>query len=87
METKTNKPPDKVFHCGSVRAGIWVDSKILNNAMVELHSIKFNRCYKEDEEWKYTNTFNAEDLPKLSVVAMEAYKFIRLRSSEQNNGL
>jgi hypothetical protein len=85
MENTIKKKPIKVFQCGSVKAAIWVDSKVLNNAMVELHSIKFNRCYKEDEEWKYTNTFNAEDLPKLSVVAMEAYKFIRLQSSEQNN--
>ncbi len=85
METKTNKPPDKVFHCGPVRAAIWVDSKVHNNAMVEFHSIKFNRCYKEGEDWKYTNTFNAEDLPKLALVATEAYKLIRLRSSEKAN--
>ena len=38
------------------------------------------------EEWKYTNTFNTEDLPKLAIVATEAYKLIRLRSPEQNNG-
>ena len=87
MESKTNKLPDKVFQCGSVKAAIWIDSKVHNNAMVEFHSIKFNRCYKEDEEWKYTNTFNAEDLPKLALIATEAYKFIRLRSSEQNNGI
>lgn len=85
MEKKTNKPPDKVFHCGPVQAAIWVDSKVVNNIMVELHSITFNRCYKKEEEWKYTNTFNAEDLPKLALVATEAYKLIRLRSSEKAN--
>lgn len=85
MEKKTNKPPDKVFHCGPVQAAIWVDSKVHNNAMVEFHSITFSRCYKDNEEWKYTNTFNAEDLPKLAIVATEAYKLIRLRSSEKAN--
>jgi len=73
-----------VFHCGPVRAAIWVDTKVHNNAIVEFHSIKFNRCYKEDGKWKYTNTFNAEDLPKLALVATEAYKLIRLRLPEQN---
>ena len=90
METKKESAPDKVFHCGSVRAAIWVDSKVHKNAIVELHSIKFNRCYQEDKddkadkEWKYTNTFNVEDLPKLALVATEAYKLIRLRLPEQN---
>jgi len=85
MENTIKKNPIKVFQCGSVKAAIWVDSKVLNNAVVELHSIKIDKWYKDGDDWKNTNTFNTEDLHKVAVVAMEAYKFIRLQSSEQNN--
>jgi hypothetical protein len=51
-----------------------------------MHSIKVDRSYinKDNDEWKSTNTFNCEDFPKVAVVAMEAYKFIRLQSTKQN---
>ena len=54
------------------------------DTLVEVHSIKIDRSYKykDSDEWKHTNTFNAEDLPKVAVVAMESYKFIRVSSPE-----
>lgn len=84
MEERTNKNPIKVFSCGSVKAAIWVDSKVLNNAVVEVHSIRIDRSYKDGDEWKYTTAFSTEDLPKVALLAMESYKFIRLRSPEQD---
>jgi hypothetical protein len=85
METKTHTPPAKTFYCKPVYASIWCESKVIDNEKKELHSIKFSRCYKDHEEWKYTDTFRPDDLPKLAVVSTEAYKFIRLRSSEKND--
>jgi hypothetical protein len=84
MENKINKKPVKVFNCGAVKAAIWADSRVVNNTVVELHSVRIQRSYKDQDtnEWKNTNTFNAEDLPKVAVVAQEAYKYIRLRSFE-----
>ena len=35
MEIKKERSPDKVFHCGPVRAAIWIYSKVHNNAVVE----------------------------------------------------
>jgi hypothetical protein len=91
MENTINKNPIKVFTCGAVKAAIWADSRVVNNTVVELHSARIDRAYKDKDsnEWKHTNTFNAEDLPKVAIVAQEAYKFIRLRSPEQGrtNGL
>ena len=85
MEKTTNKNPIKVFSCGPVKAAIWSDSRIVNDTLVEMHSIKIDRSYKdEDGGWKSTNTFNVEDLPKVGIVAMEAYKFLRMRSQSQN---
>jgi hypothetical protein len=86
MEETTNKNPIKVFTCGAVKAAIWADSRVINNTVVEVHSVRIDRSYKDKDngEWKYTTTFAAEDLPKVALVAMEAYKFIRLRSQEQD---
>ena len=83
---KENRGPVKVFSCGGVKAAIWADSRLLNDTIVEMHSIKVDRSFKDkdSDEWKSTNAFNCEDLPKVALVAMEAYKFIRLRSPQND---
>jgi len=85
MEDTAKNKPNKVFQCGSIKAAIWSDSKVKNNTVVEVHSIKINRSYRDGDEWRHTNSFNVEDLPKVAMVATEAYKFIRVQESEQNN--
>jgi len=49
---------------------------------VKFYSVTINKAYKEGEEWKHTNSFNIEDLPKVALVATEAYKYIRLREND-----
>jgi hypothetical protein len=84
MEDTAKNKPSKVFQCGPIKAAIWSDSKVKNNAVVEVHSINIDRSYRDGDEWRHTNSFNVEDLPKVAMVATEAYKFIRLRSAEKN---
>jgi hypothetical protein len=91
MEEQTNKNPIKVFRCGHVKAAIWSNSRIIDDTLTEVHSIKIDRSYKgkDSDEWKNTNTFNAEDLPKVALVAGEVYKFLRMNTFEpetQQNG-
>lgn len=88
MDETIKRSPDKSFSCGLVKAAIWADSRVINNTVVEVHSIIIDRSYKDkdDGEWKYTTTFAAEDLPKVAVVAMASYKWLRLRSFEPDNG-
>jgi len=76
-----------VFTCGAVKAAVWADSRVINNTVVEVHSVRIDRSYKgkDSGEWKHTNTFNAEDLPKVALVATEAYKWLRLRSQENED--
>jgi len=93
MKNEVNKkPPCKVFACGAVKAAIWIDNRATDDEVVQVHSIKFDRSYKDkdDGQWKHTETFNAEDLPKVAVVAMEAYKYLRLRAygdEQQDNDI
>ena len=73
--------PLRTFRCGSITAAVWSDSRVVNNEIVEMHSIRIDRAYKDGDKWKNTCTFSAEDLPKVALVANEAYKFLRLRPS------
>jgi len=78
--------PEKKFSCGSISASIWANSKVVTGEKVKIYSVTINKAYKEGEDWKYTNSFNIEDLPKVALVATEAYKYVRLREndSQQN---
>ena len=71
--------PEKKFNCGSISAGIWANTRVVNGETVKFHSVAINRAYKDGEDWKYTNSFNVEDLPKVALIANEAYKYARLR--------
>ena len=89
MKNKIENDPLKIFQCGRIKAAIWIDQRVINNTIVDIHTVKIDRSYKDGEQWKHTNTFNIEDLPKVALVANEAYKYVRLRTLEpdksQNN--
>jgi hypothetical protein len=74
--------PEKKFSCGSISASIWANTKVVNGETVKFYSVTINKAYKEGEDWKYTDSFNIEDLPKVSLVANEAYKYVRLREND-----
>ena len=74
--------PEKKFNCGSISASIWANTKVVTGEKVKIYSVTINKAYKEGDEWKYTNSFNIEDLPKVALVTNEAYKHIRLYSPE-----
>ena len=71
--------PEKKFNCGSISASIWANTWVVNGEAVKLYSVTINKAFKEGDEWKYTDSFNIEDLPKVALVANEAYKYMRLR--------
>ena len=75
--------PEKRFRCGSISAGIWPESREVNGEMAKFYSININKAYKDGDEWKHTNRFSTEDLPKVALVANEAYKYIKLSSTEE----
>ncbi len=79
--------PEKKFSCGSISASIWANNKTVSGDTVKFYSVTINKAYKEGEEWKYTNSFNIEDLPKVALVANEAYKYVRLRENDSQKRL
>ena len=76
--------PEKKFSCGSISASIWANTKVVTGEKVKIYSVTINKAYKEGDEWKYTNSFNIEDLPKVALVAAEAYKYMRLKSTDSD---
>ena len=76
--------PEKKFNCGSISASIWANTKTMHGETVKFHSVTINKAYMEGEDWKHTNSFNIEDLPKVALVATEAYKYIRLKSANSD---
>ena len=78
MTDKKNNHPAKVFQCGRIKVAIWEGQKVIDNTVVNVHTIKIDRSYN-------TNSFFAEDLPKVVLAANEAYKFLKLKSLETTN--
>jgi len=76
--------PEKKFSCGSISASIWANTKIVTGETVKFYSVTITKTYKEGESWKYTDSFDIEDIPKVALVANEAYKYIRLKSTDSN---
>ena len=76
--------PEKKFNCGPISASIWANTKTVNGETVKLYSVTINKAYKEDEDWKHTDSFNIEDLPKVALVANEAYRYIELKSTDSD---
>jgi hypothetical protein len=76
--------PQKKFNCGSISASIWANTKIVNGETIKFFSVTINKAYKEGQDWKYTDSFNIEDLPKVVLVANEAYKYLKLKSADSN---
>ena len=76
--------PEKKFKCGPISASLWAEDKTMENGVVKFYSINITKAYKDGDNWKNTNNFNAEDLPKVALVADEAYKYIRLKSTDSD---
>ena len=76
------RKPEKRFSCGPVSASIWTKTKTVEGEMVKFYSVTITKAYKEGDDWKYTNSFDIEDMPKVALVATEAYKYMRLREND-----
>ena len=70
MEDK-NKPVHEV-RLGAIKAAIWENQ----NGEITRHSVTFSRLYRQDEEWRSTDSFGRDDLLLLAKVADQAHSWI-----------
>ena len=86
--TATNTP-DQVFRAGTVSAAIWKKETTQDGRNVVQFSVRVQKRYKDADtgEWKNTDYFFPEDLPRLELVAREAYRYVALKENDQNGNV
>ena len=66
MKTK----PISEVRIGNIKAAIWQ-----NQAGEGIrHNVTFTRIYKDGEQWKNSDSFGRDDLPRLILAAQKAYE-------------
>ncbi len=71
--------PEKRFKCGSVEAAEFENEIEKNGEKIKLKKVSIQKRYmSSDEQWRSTNSYDANDLPKLKLVADEAYRYLAL---------
>lgn len=75
--------PVKKYRCGPVSIAIWQNSKTVNGKEVIFDSITFEKAYLSNDGWQYTTSFSPEDLPRLQMLATEAYRYLELKDEQE----
>ncbi len=72
------KPLLKV-RAGSVTATVWNNTRKFNGKDVDIKSVCIERNYQDKQgKWVGTSSFQTRDLPKVILVAQEAYRALSL---------
>ena len=74
-----NKPV-KTIRIGRISAAIWANP----NEHGTFYSVTFERGYRQDQEWKSTNTFGRDDLLVLAKIADLAHTWIAQALQRRN---
>jgi hypothetical protein len=79
-----NKPTEK-FRAGNVTATVWENKgKTKDGKEYSFFSVSVERNFKNDkDEWKSTNSFMKNDLPKLSLVVAKAFEHLSLNKDDK----
>ena len=77
---------EKKFNAGAISATVWKNStKAPEGQPQTFNTISIDRRYKDkDGNWKSTSSMRLTDLPKVQLVASEAYKFLALKEDAQS---
>lgn len=71
--------PIKKFSTGSVIVSVWENSSKTGEER-NFYTVSIDRRYKDNnDEWKSSNSFNVNDLPKAILALQEAYKYLALK--------
>ena len=75
MKTK----PINEVRIGNIKAAIW-QNKVGESTR---HNVTFARIYKDGEQWKNSDSFGRDDLPRLILAAQKAYESLFQTANEE----
>lgn len=64
------------FRSGKIKASVWCEKVQSGEIEFNQYSVAIIKSYKKDGAWHDTTSFFVEDLPRLRLLADEAYKYI-----------
>ena len=67
--------PTTIIASGCVEAAIFIDS----HGEKQSTEIRISRCYRDGNQWRRSNRFFLNDLPRLRLVCEEVYRELALR--------
>ena len=82
--TSEKNTPEKKFRAGAISATVWQNNgQNKEGQPTEYRTISIERGYKDKSgQWKSTNSFRINDLPRAALVLNEAYRYIVLKEMQ-----
>jgi len=76
----TKQKPIKEFRIGWIQVAVWKNESQENGKTIVKHSVRIQKRFRdEDGEYKDTNNYFPDELPKLALAVNKAYEFIALK--------
>ena len=75
--------PEQKFNAGGVTATVWKNTGEKDGASKEYHYITVEKRYKDKNgAWKGSNSFRVDELPKLQIVAGQAFEYCSMKKEK-----
>lgn len=81
-EEKPKPKPAFTVRAGAVKATVWANEVESNGQKFTVHNTDIVRTYKDGEQWKETNQYRKNDLPKVALVAQKCFEFLTVGKTD-----
>ncbi len=83
MSEQNKEKPIKDFRSSNIQASVWRNEVEEDGQTVVRHSVRIQKQFRKDDgDYKETDYYFRDDLPKLILVAQKAFEFIALSESK-----
>ena len=80
--SEQNAKPTKTFRAGNIEVSIWRNESSKNGQTIVRYSAKVEKQFKDGQDWRKTDYFFPDELPKLQSLLQKAYDFITVKESQ-----
>ena len=84
MENKNNQPPAKIFRSGPIKFSVWLNTITRDGKEVKSYAFKISRVFRDKNsgDWKNTNRFFIDDLPRVAMLATRIWSELGIQTYE-----